>query len=259
MASWLMKPGSILTLCIPALLFCIGLFITYPLLGLIFVDIICNKDSSRMDDDCSSTDISQKASQVLFYGTLAADLPALFLLGIYSSMADKWGRRVALLLPCVGYLAYFGGLFVIALLKPDAYVEIYVVCCFICGCCGSYSTYFMGLFAYLADITRPSERTSKYSRLGTAMLSYVATRCYGLLLSRRGRHIYLSNYRSSGRRILGSLRRIRRAHVICRDCSVASFHLDSEHARVTACGRTVPTDARSVQSVVNNEQSVLLV
>jgi MFS family permease len=224
---------------VPSLLFCMGLFVTYPLTGLIFVDIICGKDGSGVDDDCSSVDISQKASTVMFYGTLSGDIPSIFLLGIYSGLADKFGRRVALMLPAIGYLVYFGGIFAIALFKPDQYILVFCICSFFSGCCGNYGTFMMGMFAYLADITLPKERASKYSILGdncvlstlTAALLTVDDICVCRIDDLR-----MSDTGPARRRILGTVLGFRDTHVFRCTIRRSIYSLDLLHAGIASSG-----------------------
>ena len=136
-----------------------GLYLGGPLVTQVVIQIACdiNSESSNNsvnDDDCNSSAISAQAALVSLYSTLAGNIPSLLLAGTYASVADRYGRKITMILPLVGYIIYFVTLFVIALLKPTFYLYMIIGASFLTGLLGSYSTYFMAAFTYIADTTK---------------------------------------------------------------------------------------------------------
>jgi len=54
------------------------------------------------DDDCYSLRVSTYTSNILIIISLTGSIPALLLSGIYSSIADKYGRKVVIIMPIIG-------------------------------------------------------------------------------------------------------------------------------------------------------------
>ena len=201
--------ARLFSVAVPAFLYCFCIFMLYPLMGLLFVEIACRTNSTDADDDCSSSEISALASKVILYGSLAGDIPTFFCVGYFSALSDKHGRRIAMFVPAAGASIYFAGIFFIILFHPESYLYIFVAVSFLHGCLGSYSTFLMSSFSYLADISSPADRPRLYSYLGIIIICfvviyYVSKSNLILCMCRRGCSISCTRIRTSNRWYLGS-------------------------------------------------------
>ena len=103
-------------------------------------------------------EIAAETSKWVMLSTTLCSLPALFISVIYGALGDNLGRKIHLLIPCIGgFLCICCMLVVLYLDLPLWY---YVSANLLYGLGGSYQFFMVGCSAYVADIT-----TNEKSRL----------------------------------------------------------------------------------------------
>ncbi len=158
-------------------LFYMILFLTAPIAVQLAYQIIC--DNIEEDDGmCDSSEVSSLTSRTLLYVGLANNVPAFLVSGFYASVADRYGRKVAMHLPTFGYSVYVAMLLLMSITRTTG-GRITVTQCLIynfiglgsLGMSGSFATYQMALFSYAADITktRGDLRGTVYSLLEASL------------------------------------------------------------------------------------------
>jgi len=142
-------------------LYFIVLFGCYPLQLQVLIAAICHHTDS---DDCDSSSVSSQASMLSAYCDIASYAPTILLTGVYGSIANRYGRKICLIIPLVGLLVYVAASLFIAALKPAQFEIIAILSTLVMGICGGYSTFIMAIFSYTADCTalNLAERRNSY-------------------------------------------------------------------------------------------------
>jgi MFS family permease len=107
--------------------------------------------------------VSSKASLTVLYANTATYLPGLLTTGFYSSVANIYGRKIVMIISLFGLVIYAFLFAFVVFNEPAAYMEIIIVASFCMGITGTYTTFMMGAFSYVADTTDPAMRTRAYS------------------------------------------------------------------------------------------------
>lgn len=154
----------LLVVVVPCFLFFLSMFVTVPLAVQVVVELVC---VSMGEADCNCSRVSSRASVINLSASLALSIPTFLLSGLYGSIADRYGRKICVLLPLCGYLCYTVLLVYIQVKKPERFAELIIGCAALMGCTGSFATFQMAIFSYAADITSSSrdQRGVVYSLL----------------------------------------------------------------------------------------------
>lgn len=147
----------------PTFMYFLVLFASIPLSYQAIIQQICNEDQGG--NDCSSAHVTSRASIVIVYCNIATYAPGLLTTGLYSSVANIYGRKSVMIISLVGVIIYSLLYCFIVMFDPKFYVALAIVASFVMGISGSYTTYIMGAFSYVADSTAhtPEERNRAYS------------------------------------------------------------------------------------------------
>ena len=107
--------------------------------------------------------VQKSSSQWIFYNTVAYSVPSIVSSLLLGSWSDKFGRKVAILLPLVGL-----GIEAISAMVNvhfyDASPAYLLYGNILSGMFGGFSTILMALFSYIADITK--DKTNRTLRIG---------------------------------------------------------------------------------------------
>ncbi|XP_030838748.1 proton-coupled folate transporter isoform X2 [Strongylocentrotus purpuratus] len=113
----------------------------------------CNQGNATMEIE---EEIQKITSKWTLYLCTCAALPSIFSTLIIGSLSERYGRRMPILLPCIGFLGQcVGQLCVVYLCLPLSYLLFVNV---FCGLCGGMSLFMAGCFAYITDITTEKQR-----------------------------------------------------------------------------------------------------
>ena len=158
-------------------LFYLILFLTAPIAVQLAYQVIC--DNVEEDDSlCNSSEVSSVTSRILLYVGLANNIPAFLVSGFYASVADRYGRKLAMHLPTFGYSVYVAMLLLMSFTRTSGGKITLSQCVYLniiglgtLGLSGSFATYQMALFSYAADITkdRGDRRGTVYSLLEASL------------------------------------------------------------------------------------------
>ena len=99
----------------------------------------------------------------MLYANTATYLPGLLTTGFYSSVANIYGRKVVMIISLFGVVIYSSLFAYVVFVEPKAYMAIIIMASFFMGVTGTYTTFMMGAFSFVADTTHPSRRTRAYS------------------------------------------------------------------------------------------------
>ena len=161
--------GPSYTLIIPVIfVFFVVLFGVAPLATQILIEQVCNDTES---DDCDSSEVSSKASTVLFASSFALYFTSILGCGTYANLCDIRGRRYAIVMPLLGMIVYTAGYLYIDTYSPSWYFWLSVAINFILGWCGGYVTFVMACLCYVSDCTAavPHTRRVVYSATEAAI------------------------------------------------------------------------------------------
>ena len=145
---------------LPIFFYFFTLFSILPLTYQVIIDQTC---ISLDVDDCSDSEVSSKASLTVLYANTATYLPGLLTTGFYSSVANIYGRKIVMIISLFGLMVYAFLFAYVVFKEPAAYMEIIIFASFVMGITGTYTTFMMGAFSYVADTTAPASRTRAYS------------------------------------------------------------------------------------------------
>lgn len=149
---------------VPSTLFFLSVFITLPLASQVVISLVCKDRNSIEDDDCSSTAVSKYSSLVALYSEFALNVPSFFSAGFYGLVANRYGRKICMTIPILGYLAYMICVCYVCYYEPPYYVATILIGCILFGLCGSFNTFQMATFSYLSDITasKPMQERARF-------------------------------------------------------------------------------------------------
>lgn len=134
----------------------------YPLTFQIHIDQVC----ADLDEaDCESSEVSAKASTLNLMASLALSVSSILSCGIFGSIADVYGRKIAMITPIMGLMIYDLAYLYVDMFNPKSFVIILVTANFIMGISGSYFTFIMAGLCYVSDatISAPHTRKTAYS------------------------------------------------------------------------------------------------
>ncbi|XP_071495760.1 proton-coupled folate transporter-like [Diadema antillarum] len=122
-------------------------------------DILCQENASDPHVIINKETEHAIQQQVLLwslYLSVATSLPALFCTTMIGAHSDLVGRKVALIVPSIGFCVYAAVYLVVTLLEKD--IAYLLIGHFALGVCGDFSLLLAGCFSYMADITTKKER-----------------------------------------------------------------------------------------------------
>lgn len=104
---------------------------------------------------------------IMFKSNLFTSIPSLFAIGFYGSLADKYGRKVALLLPVFGSFLYLGSMLLATHVKlcHTHFAMVVIIGALFNGLSGGPETFLMATFCYASDMTSDDDRTYVFSVL----------------------------------------------------------------------------------------------
>ena len=100
-----------------SLIYYLILFLTVPIAVQLMYAIVC--DNIQDGEDCNSSAVSSETSRINLMVGLANNVPAFLLSGFYASLADRYGRKLCLIIPTLGYSAYVSFLLYMALRRSS--------------------------------------------------------------------------------------------------------------------------------------------
>ena len=149
-------------------------FCSYFMILSLSYQILINEVCLELEeDDCYSSKVSAYTSFLLIFISLASSIPTLLLSGIYSSIADKYGRKVVIIMPIVGLFIKILMLLYVNILHPKYYFLLYLFSSLISGILGSQINFNMGIFTYTADTTQinTDSRSKSYTIVEICIIS----------------------------------------------------------------------------------------
>ena len=174
---------------LPTFFYYASYFMTLSLNYQILLNEVCIQ--MNHDDDCSNSKVSSHTSYLMTFISLTVSFPPLLLSGIYSSIADKYGRKIVIIMPIIGIFIKVLILLYVNILHPTYFFSLYLLGSFISGILGSQVNFNMGIFTYTADTTHTTHintpnRSKSYSMIE---LCIIIPKILGFFLSG-----LLSNY-----------------------------------------------------------------
>jgi|694.fasta_scaffold50733_6 MFS family permease len=155
---------------LPTIFYFASYFMILSLSYQILINEVCLE---LKEDDCYSSRVSAYTSNLLIFISLTGSIPALLLSGIYSSIADKYGRKVVIIMPIIGLFIKILMLLYVNILHPKYYFFLYLVASLFSGMLGSQINFNMGIFTYTADTTQLniSSRSKSYTIVEICMIT----------------------------------------------------------------------------------------
>ncbi len=127
--------------------------------NLTYLDIDGERDYCSKSN-LTTTDIKDQIQQDTalwsMYLSAASALPGLFTTTALGSYSDRAGRKIALILPSIGFTLYATVYLIVILLKLK--IEYLLIGHFLMGISGDFTLLLTGCFSYMADITTKEER-----------------------------------------------------------------------------------------------------
>ena len=117
----------------------------------------CGKSSSEENA------VQKSSSEWIFYNAVAYSVPSIISSLLLGSWSDKFGRKVAILLPLVG-LGIEAISNILNVHFYDAPPKYLLYGNILSGICGGFSTILMAVFSYIADITK--DKNNRTLRIG---------------------------------------------------------------------------------------------
>lgn len=152
---------SYIGLIFPVILYFAATFGTLPLAFQVIISYTCHKHHYN---DCDSSSVSAAASWIVLYTGLCTYGSSILMMGVYSSIADIYGRKYVIIASFIGLLIYC---MILAYLSIDQtfFFPLLLSSSAILGLSGSYSAFLLGIFAYTSDATvsDPSRRRRAFS------------------------------------------------------------------------------------------------
>jgi MFS family permease len=148
-------------------------YISYFMILSLNYQVLLNEVCKQMNEsDCTNSNVSAHTSYLMTFISLTLSFPPLLLSGIYSSIADKYGRKVVIIMPIVGIFVKILTLLYVNILHPTYFFPLYLFSSFTYGILGSQVNFNMGIFTYTADTTHMnvSYRSKSYSIIELCMI-----------------------------------------------------------------------------------------
>ena len=125
------------------------------------------------EDDCDGTEVTSEASLLNLVALTCMNITAIFTCGIYGAMADKYGRKVVILISLTGMLCLVIAYLIVDIFHPKFYAVIIIIGATLAGLCGSYITVIMSCLCYASDATMDAthERKGAYSVLEASIFA----------------------------------------------------------------------------------------
>nr|XP_057943044.1 solute carrier family 46 member 3 [Doryrhamphus excisus] len=132
-------------------------------------------------------EVQRQASLFSLYSEVLSAIPSLVVTLMVVAYSDRGGRKLAIILPLVGTLAYTLALLSVSYFELNVY--ILVGCTLISALCGGLGTFLGGCFAYIADLSEDGQqKTLRIAGLDSmiGLLSGVAALSTGYFLKVAG-------------------------------------------------------------------------
>jgi MFS family permease len=139
-------------------LYSISQIMIHTIVPQVILELVCLEENNATN--CNDSDISSKASILNMIIFTLVNIPCIFLIGFYSSFANKYGLKHTLIAPIVGNFLFLG--FVLAAFHMKSYRAVLMLGSIFCGISGSRSIFLMATFAYAADISTKQERSEVF-------------------------------------------------------------------------------------------------
>ena len=143
---------------LPSFVFFMSIFILIPASVQLQLAMVCGVIQDGQD--CDSAEVSASTGRITLVTQLAQSVPAFLLSGFYSSVANRYGRKLCLIIPLLGPALYASVLLLLLYASEAGLVMSYnditiytTVGSLLLGLSGSFSTFQMASFSYAADIT----------------------------------------------------------------------------------------------------------
>lgn len=148
-------------------LFTFAFALYHPSLMILMVERACevveDGGTHAQDEACNSASVTGYTSKWLLYAALINSVVPALAAGTWGTLSDRYGRRVALLVPAVCNLLQVLLILYFGVLHLSFWVVIAAGS--ISGIGGGSGTMFCGLFAFTADVTESRHRTLYFSIL----------------------------------------------------------------------------------------------
>ena len=112
---------------------------------------VCSNSTTDIDNE-----IQRQTSEWTIYFSIASSLPGILVTILLGTMSEKYGRRLSILIPILGYfLQCITCLSIVYLTLP---LSVFFLSEFFAGCAGGLSLFMAGCFSYITDITTEKQR-----------------------------------------------------------------------------------------------------
>lgn len=158
-------------------------FSSYFMILSIDYQILINEVCFQMDRiNCNTADVSSYTSYLMTFISLTGSIPSILLSGVYSGIADKYGRKFVIIMPIIGIFIKIIILLYVNILHPTYFFLLYLLSSFISGILGSQVIFNMGIFTYTVDASNSNiiNRSKSYSMVE---LCIIVPKIIGFLLS----------------------------------------------------------------------------
>ena len=115
----------------------------------------------------------------LMYGNLCKSLFPLLVMFMYGALSDSYSRRLVISIPIIG-VNLESLVFLIMSLFPTIPVQVFMIARIFVGVTGSWPTFYMAVFSYVAAITNENHRTV---RMGIAQGTFAIGLSIGFFIS----------------------------------------------------------------------------
>lgn len=167
----------------PLLLFSICnvlLFYAFPLL---ILQLNCAEASSS---DCTNPVISSEVALFLFWCSITSSVPALLVVGLYGALTERYGPKLALIIPVTGKICNILSL-LIASSSPfyrQYYQPIILFGSLTDGISGTSNSFLMAMFCHASETTSVDDRSLRFSVMEACLFSssIIGPMILGLLL-----------------------------------------------------------------------------
>ena len=163
-------------------------FIAYPTTVQLVYDLVCvatpncsRSSNSNLSSSQPPAQVEQEvqtvSSHILLFSNLALGVPSAFVSFVFGHFSDSRGRKTFILLACMMSALSKYMMMILVYLSLDVYFV--VLANFLDGCGGSFPVLNLLFYAYIADISTTTQRTSRVGILES--MFYFAATLGGLL------------------------------------------------------------------------------